>query len=163
MAKSNGVPNRANELIQHVFLSASLLRDGRRRLTGPNLSPLMQQGCADRILRGEKPPDLPVRATTPHDQPKTGRDLNLTVLPRCLARPMSISLPRRMRLFMALFRSGPIRRVSPLLGKGRKSTDASADFRNDPNRTSAFPANLASFPKTCLRRYDAMFQGLRRA
>jgi ABC-type uncharacterized transport system substrate-binding protein len=60
---------------------------------GPDLVDELRRaaGYVDRILKGEKPAELPVQATTKYElviNLKTAKALGLAMPPRCLAAPM---------------------------------------------------------------------------
>jgi putative ABC transport system substrate-binding protein len=81
----------ARHQLPAVYFAPSIVRDGGLICYGPEAIDLFRQaaGYVDRILKGEKPADLPVQAPTKYElviNLKTAKALGLTVPPSLLAR-----------------------------------------------------------------------------
>ena len=81
----------AQHRLPAVYFQSIFARDGGLISYGPDPVALFRQaaGYVDRILRGEKPADLPVQAPTKYELAinlKTAKALGLTVPPSLLAR-----------------------------------------------------------------------------
>ena len=81
----------AQHKLPTVYYERSFVTDGGLMSYGPNLVDQFRRaaGYVDRILKGEKPADLPVQAPTKYDLAinlKTAKALGLTVPPTLLAR-----------------------------------------------------------------------------
>jgi ABC-type uncharacterized transport system substrate-binding protein len=81
----------AQHRLPAVYSPSTFTKDGGLISYGPDPIGIYRQaaGYIDRILKGEKPADLPVQAPTKYElviNPKTAKTLGLTIPPTVLAR-----------------------------------------------------------------------------